>query len=351
MNRTRAGDIVGGDSLAQVGETAVPTGSTRLNWPALVAGLVLLVFLLVAPQVTSPYTLRLLTMIAVTTLPVIGLTLLVGFAGQVSLSQAGFLGAGAYGYAYCTMRLSWPWWIAMGITLVGAWLVSWAISWPILRLRGYYLAMATLGLGLIASSIFTTWTSVTGAFSGITGIPAPVFFGFELDTVPRFYYYSLFVAVVVIVLFRQLSSGDYGRRLRTMRESEMAARAFGINIGALKAEVFALCSTAATLGGILYAQLVSFISPESFALDSSINYLLATIVGGLASVWASVGGAAYVNLLPAFLSGNQRYATMMSGAVIVLLIAFLPGGLLELLGIANGGFRSLAEHVSPRRKV
>jgi len=304
---------------------------------------------IVAPLVVSPYVLRILIAIIITVLPVASLTLLLGFGGQISMGQAAFGGVGAYTYADLTTKLHWSPWISMVSGVAVAYVLAWSVGRPILRLRGYYLGMATLALGLIASAFFNSVTRLTGGFSGIPNIPAPSLFGFDLDTPRRIYFYCLVVVALAFLFLLRLSSGDYSRRLRTMRESEMAARAYGINIAALKAQVFAIASAVAALGGILYAQYVSFISPESFTIESSITYMLGAVIGGLGSLWGGLLGAIYVVLLPEFLRGYGDYSLAISGAIIILVIAMAPGGLWELtVGASRAGARFLRDRGASR---
>ena len=327
--RAKPADEQAGDLIGLQRSRLIP------RWATWILAAIAIALLIAGPFVTSPYTLRILIAIVITVLPVASLTLLLGFGGQISMGQAAFAGVGAYTYANLTTRLDWSPWISMLLGVTLAYGLAWCIGRPILRLRGYYLGMATLALGLIASAFFNSVTDLTGGFSGIPNIPPPSLFGFDINTPTRIYFYSLVVVSIGFMILWRLSFGDYSRRLRTMRESEPAARAYGINIASLKAEVFALASATAALGGILYAQYVSFISPESFTIESSITYMLAAVIGGLGSLWGGVLGAIYVVLLPEFLRGYGDYSLAISGAIIVLVIGMAPGGLVELLGGAK----------------
>jgi branched-chain amino acid transport system permease protein len=303
-----------------------------VRWGLLIAAAGALV---VAPHIVSPYVLRILISIIITTLPVASLTLLLGLGGQISMGQAAFSGIGAYAYADLTLKLHWSPWIAMAGGVAMAYVIAWCIGRPILRLRGYYLGMGTLAIGLIASAFFNSVDKLTGGFSGISAIPAPSVFGLKLDSPERIYFYSLIVVALVFVALKRLGSGDYGRRLRTMKESELAARAYGIDVSALKAQVFAIASATAALGGCLYAQYVSFISPESFTINSSINYMLAAVVGGLGSIWGGVLGSVYVVLLPEALQSYGTYELLISGIVIVVVVGIVPGGIIEAGQLAS----------------
>lgn len=303
----------------------VRSGLRVALWVLLVGAVV------IAPPFVTRYQLNLLVTLAITALPVLSLTLLFGFAGQVSLGQAAFYGFGAYTYAYLQVRRGVSPWVALPVAILFNALLAWVIGRGLFRLRGYYLAMVTAALGVIAASFFGQATDLTGGYSGINNIQPPSLFGFQLDSNLKFYYVVVIIVALVFVLMRRLSSGEYGRRLRTMKESEVAAAAFGIDVPALKSQVFALSAGVAALGGALFSQYVGYISPNSFAPDVSITYFLGAVVGGLGSVWGALLGAAYAVLLPELVTGHGRFEIAITGAITVVVISFSPGGLVGLI--------------------
>lgn len=282
------------------------------------------------PQNTSAYTTNLLTLMAITVLPVLSLTILFGYAGQVSLGQAAFYGLGAYTYGYLTAIHHVSPWLAIVAAVALSSLVAYVIGKGLLRLRGYYLAMVTAAFGVIVANVFSNATAVTGGYSGIAGIPALGGFGFDFGTPVRFYYLSIGVALLALVLVRRLASGEYGRVLRTMRESETACAAFGVSVSGLKAKVFALSAGIAGFGGCLFAQYTQYVSPDNFGPDLSIMLFLGAVIGGLASAWGALLGAGYVILLPELVSGHSSYEIAITGVITIVVILLAPSGIAGL---------------------
>ncbi|NRP72173.1 hypothetical protein ILFOPFJJ_03069 [Ensifer psoraleae] len=258
---------------------------------------------------------------------VLGLSLLFGYAGQISLGQAGFYGIGAYMAAVLTVRTGLPPVLGLVAAIIVPAALGYIIGRPVLRLRGYYLAMVTAALGLILHTIFVEWVDVTGGYSGITGIPALTIGTLTARSPVTMYYLSGAVGFTVMLLALRLVDTAYGRAMRTMRESEMAARSCGIPTARLKAEVFALSAGLSGLAGALYAQYVGFVSPESFTIDTSINLLLALAVGGVGSLWGAAFGAFLLTFLPEWVHELQNAYGLVLGAMVVVMLTLEPRGL------------------------
>jgi branched-chain amino acid transport system permease protein len=276
----------------------------------------------------------------------VGLALLFGYAGQISLGQAGFYGIGAYVSSWLATRAGLP--PVLGIvagTLAPA-ALGYIVGRPVLKLRGYYLAMVTAALGLILHTIFVEWDGVTGGYSGITGIPPLAVGPLSARSPLTMYYVSGFCAVVVLFLSLRLVDTAYGRAMRTMRESEAAAKSVGIGISGLKAEVFALSAGLSGLAGGLYAQYVGFISPESFTIDASVNLLLALVIGGVGSLWGAAVGAILLTFMPEWFYQLQNAYGLVLGALVVVLLTVEPKGLIGLAMRVSGLFPR--SRVAPR---
>jgi branched-chain amino acid transport system permease protein len=268
----------------------------------------------------------------------IGLALLFGYAGQISLGQAGFYGIGAYVSSWLATRAGLPPVLGIMAGTIAPAVLGYVIGRPVLKLRGYYLAMVTAALGLILHTIFVEWDAVTGGYSGITGIP-PLAVGSLTARSPRtMYYVSGACAVVVLFLSLRLVDTAYGRAMRTMRESEAAAKSVGIGISGLKAEVFALSAGLSGLAGGLYAQYVGFISPESFTIDASVNLLLALVIGGVGSLWGAAVGAVLLTFMPEWFHQLQNAYGLVLGALVVVLLTIEPRGLIGLASRLSGLF-------------
>jgi branched-chain amino acid transport system permease protein len=288
------------------------------------------------PHVLSRHLTDLLVFTAIYTIAGIGVGLLLGHCGIVNLGQAAFYGIGAYSCAYLTVELGWP---SIGGFVVGA-VISMAIAlivgWPVLRLTGYFLALATLALSVIASSIFYEWDWLTGGELGIGGIPKLDLLGFKLDTPGRFYYLAWGVAFVCMILVHNLVSSRTGLMVRGMRDSSEAAASLGIDLQWLRTRVFMLSALLGSIAGSLFAHYVSFTSVQSFTVDKSISFLLIPVLGGVRSLWGVVLGALFVTVLPEALSRIGDIHQILFGLALVAVVVLLPEGLVGLLAAAGG---------------
>jgi branched-chain amino acid transport system permease protein len=290
------------------------------------------------------YQIFILTLIGLYTMLTVGLSLVMGYAGQVSLGHATFYGLGAYATALLSVRLGWPPWLALPAAAVIAAGLGWLVGVPIFRLRGHYLAMATLGLNVIFSLLLKNEAQLTGGPSGFTNIPPLALGGLVIDTDLRMYYLVWVCTLAVLVLALNLVNSRVGWALRAIHASEVAAEGLGVDATAHKLRVFALAAGFAGLAGGLYAHSIRFISPSSFSLLVSIELVTMAAVGGLASIWGSIFGAATVVLLSQFL--RDRVIPLLGGAageaeiilfglLLMVIMVFLPEGL------TTGGLRVL----------
>lgn len=292
----------------------------------------ILAWLLLPIIVTAESTVSLMVFASITLIQAVGLSLLFGFAGQISLGQAGFYGIGAYVSSIAAIRLGVPPILGLVAAAVAPAILAYVVGRPILRLKGYYLAMVTAGLGLILHTVFVEWDSMTGGYSGVAGIPPLAIGSFVFDS-PRLMFYFVAVCAMCILLFAHRMVGtSYGRAMRTTRESEAAARSVGIDVSRLKTEVFALSAGMSGFAGGLYAHYVGYISPETFTIETSINLLLALVVGGVGSLWGGAVGAILLTFMPEWLHQLQNAYGIVFGAVVVVLLTVEPDG---LVGIAR----------------
>ena len=257
----------------------------------------------------------------------VGLNLLMGYAGQVSLGHAAFYGLGAYATAICTTRFGLPIPVGMaaGVTLAAA--VAWIVALPTLKLKGNYLAMATLGFGIIVSIVFNEAVDLTGGPSGFVGIPRLALFGHTFESDHSYYNLMAVVLTLVVLLALNLMKSRTGRALRALHVSEKAASSLGVDIAAHKRFVFVLSAALAGLAGVLYAHYLSFIAPASFGFSFSVQLVVMVVLGGMASVWGSVAGAFFLTALPEALREFEDIDILVYGAILVLTIMYLPDGL------------------------
>ncbi len=268
----------------------------------------------------------------------VGLNLLIGYAGQISLGHAGFFGLGAYGSAILTARYGWPPLGAMLATTAGVAALAWLIGRPILRLRGHYLAMATLGMGIIISIVVVTEDRYTGGPDGMS-VPALSAFGLTLAG-ERLWYWVVGVALLVAVwLALNLVDSPHGRALRALHGSEIGAEVTGIDSASHKVRVFVISAVYAAVAGSLTAHYAGFVTPGKVTFFHSIELVTMVVFGGMASTFGAVVGAAVLTTLPQALTVFKEYEMVVFGAVMMLTMIFMPKGLVPTLAARFGARR------------
>ncbi|PNU19152.1 branched-chain amino acid ABC transporter permease [Geothermobacter hydrogeniphilus] len=276
----------------------------------------------------NPYTLGLTNLIAIYVIIVVGLNLFIGYAGQISLGHAAFFGLGAYGSAIATVTFGLPAWPAMaGVALLVA-LVALLVGVPTLRLSGHYLAMATLGGNIVVHTVMLQWDQVTGGPSGFPGIPFLSIGGFVFDDEVRLHYLLWSFALLALLLALNLVRSGVGRGLAALAGDETAAAALGVDTRRAKIKVFVLSAVFASIAGSLFAHCYSFISPDSFDIFASTDLAIMVVVGGMGSIWGSLIGAGLLTLLPEWIDVFENYKDLVHGLVLVLILMFLPRGLM-----------------------
>lgn len=277
--------------------------------------------------VTDTYYLRILTIMAISGTIALSLNLIAGFAGLVSLGHAAFYGFGAYASAILSTRYGVPAWISMALAVLATGLFGAVFAWPMMRLRGHYVAMGTFGLSGLVWIIMLNWVDLTRGPMGIRAIPAPNFFGGELTSV-GFYYVILAILLISTFIVLAVLNSPFGRALRAMRDDELGTASVGLDPRVIKAKVFALSAAIAGAAGAFWAHYISFISPDSFTPTASISYLAMVVLGGLGSVPGAIFGGAVLAALPEVLRAASEYRLAIYGLVMVLIILFRPQGLL-----------------------
>ena len=290
--------------------------------------------------VHSRYVLAALVFIALNALAAVGLALVMGFAGQVSLGQAAFFAVGAYVSGVLTATYGCNGWLAVAFAVVAGALTAVAIGLPIFRLSGLLLAMATLGFGIIVYYVLVNWAAVTGGPSGLTGVPPLAVGAFRFDSDARMLWLAGGVLLGVLWLAGNLVDSRIGRALRAVDGSEAAAAAAGIDTARLKLGVFTLAGAITALAGALYAHYLTFINPSPFGFAYSVELVVMVVLGGVASLWGAVLGAAVVVALVEALRaalpllsashGAAEYEIALFGVILMLFMIFLPGGLVAL---------------------
>lgn len=309
---------------------------------ALEVALLALVMGLIPLVDRSPYHLSILIQVGIFTLLVIGLNLVMGYAGQISLGHAAFYGLGAYASAMTTVYLGINPWLAMIGGMVFTGLIALVIGIPIFRLKGHYLAMATLGFGIIVHLIFKQFLKEwTGGPTGLPGVPHLAIGSFVFDNDVRYFYLVWFFVVVVMVLALNLVNSRIGRALRSIHSSEEAAESLGVDTARYKLQVLIVSAVFASLAGSLRAHYNLHVSPASFTFISSVELVVMSAVGGLASIWGAPFGAAVVYLIrpmmreimPRLLDFRSgEYELIAYGVMLVIIMIVTPEGLVAGMG-------------------
>lgn len=264
----------------------------------------------------------------------IGLSLLMGYAGQISVGHAAFYGIGAYISAILTVRFGLnPWGCMFAGILVSAG-IALLVGAPSLKLKGHYLAMATLAFGSIIYIVFNQATKWTGGPDGMAGIPGLSIFGFDLDSTMKYFYLVWgFVLAAFIFTINVIQSGA-GRALRAIHSSESAANAMGVNVARFKIMVFVYSAVLASLAGSLYAHYLNFVNPSTFDLFFSIKLLIMLALGGMYTIWGAVIGAGIITFLSyEWLHYFGELEVIVYGAILLVIVIFLPQGLAGVPGM------------------
>lgn len=293
----------------------------------LIVGIVVLAIALPL-VVKNPYLLQVLTNAWLLGMVAMSVTLVTGTAGQTSLGQAGFLAIGAYTSALLTLHLHWPFELALIAAGIVTAVLGTVLVLPAFRLRAHYVAIATIGIGEIVSQVILNWNSLTNGAMGLTNIPPPSFLGIQAIMPQDVYWYSLTLLLLAALFQWRLVRSSLGRVWRALREDEVAAQAYGINLYRYKALAFAVSAFVAGLSGAFTAHMYTFINHETFTNTTSTLVLTMAILGGLGNIGGAIVGALALTILPEIFRGLADYRYLFYGLVLVLLIRYRPQGLL-----------------------
>jgi branched-chain amino acid transport system permease protein len=299
--------------------------------------------LMLAAWLNNEYYYTLLNFIGIHTLLVVGLNLLMGYGGQISLGHAAFFGLGAYTSGILTATWGLNPWLALVAGLILSGVAAFLIGIPALKLRGYYLAMATLGFGIIVYIILNEARPLTGGPSGLSGIPSLSLAGLPLNTPRRLYLLIWTTVGGILALSANLVDSRTGRAIRALHDSEEAAASLGVDTARMKLKVFIWSALYASLAGSFYAHTLNFIAPSSFDFMFSIKLVTMVVLGGMASIWGSLLGAAVLTMLPEMLVVFHDFEVVIFGAILIVVMIFLPRGLVR-------GIMDLAEFRSYKRQ-
>ena len=279
----------------------------------------------VAPFGLSGYGLYVLTLTEIFAIVALGLNLLTGYAGQISLCHAAFFGVGAYATAILTQKVGVPFLLSLVIGALFTAFIGALAAVPAMRLKNLYLAIATLGLGVILQKIIFEWRSLTNGGGGFA-LPTPNVAGFNLGATGLYYLTLLCLALGLWGAFN-VSRGRTGRALLIIKESEIAAGSLGIPSAKYKVTAFAISAFYAAIAGGLFAYLVRYINPESFNVSLSIAFLSMVVIGGLETIGGSIVGAVFYVVVPELLRGIKDAPGLVFGLLLVIVMVLMPQGL------------------------
>jgi branched-chain amino acid transport system permease protein len=295
----------------------------------------------------NQYYLQILVNMAINIILVLGLNIITGLAGQLSLCQSAFFGIGAYACALLVLRTGLSFWLALPLAAFGTAALGLVISIPALRLRGHYLAMLTLAFSVIVSQVLTNWVGLTRGPSGLVNIPWPDPlplgpFTVTIDGRENYYAFVVIVTTVMIFFARAIQHSRLGMSLMAIREDEVAAEIMGIDTRLCKMLAFALSGLFGAIAGGLYAHYAKILTPDEFGIVASVNVLLMLIIGGSGSVVGAITGAAVFTILPEALRVFADYRMIVFGAVLIVSIIFFPSG---IAGTVGGWIRARRKRV------
>ncbi len=299
---------------------------SRQRGLAVLAAMIALLPLLLA----NNYFYEVAILVALNAIVCVGLNLLIGYAGQISLGHAGFFALGGYGSAILSSQHGWPSALSLPVSVAAVGLLAFAVGRPTLRLKGHYLAMATLGLGVIASIVLTTEDKVTGGPDGMS-VPPLVVAGLGLQGEQLWYWVVGGALLVAVWLALNLIDSPAGRALRALHGSETAAQTLGIDAARHKLRVFVVSALFAAAAGAFTAHYAGFITPAKASFMHSVELVIMVVFGGMASVFGAVVGAAVLTTLPQLLTVLKDYEMMVFGAVLIATMVFFPQGIVPTL--------------------
>jgi branched-chain amino acid transport system permease protein len=269
---------------------------------------------------------RVINIIGINCLLALGLNLVIGVAGQLDAGQAGFFAVGAYTAGILGVRVGVPFWLTMLAAAVAAASMAVAIG-PVLRLRGVFLAVATLAFGEIVRIVINNWVPLTNGPNGIPNIPFPSLAGFQFDTDQRYFYLVLAWGLVCYVAIARMADSRVGRAMTAVRDNQDAAEVMGVHALRYKIMAFSVAGGFAGVAGALLAHLQTYISPENFTFLTSIDIIFMVVLGGLGSVPGSIVGAIVVTVGPEWLRFLKDYRIIVYSLIILSVLILAPRGL------------------------
>lgn len=299
-----------------------------LNWILIGVGACALIsFPFIA---NTPYQVHILNLCGIYILLSFGLNIAMGYAGQFNLAMGALWGIGSYTAAILNTRLGTPFWLTLPAAILVTSLVGALVGLPSLKVRSHYLAIVTIGLGQVINILLLNLEDFTGGALGIGRIQKPEIFGFTINNDKAFYFLILIIVILGYLLARQIVGHRIGRAFRAIRDDYQAAKAMGVNTAYYQILAFVISAAYAGVAGALFAHLNSYISPDIYEFKSTLFVMTMTLVGGMGSLIGSIGGGLALPILNEYLRVIQDWQKVAYGLSIMIVVLFMPGGIIEL---------------------
>jgi len=305
----------------------------------IILSIVIMLLLITLPYFLNPYLLYVISLTLVMIIAAIGLNITMGYAGQVSLCHASFMGVGAYITALLLTH-EYSFWLAVPIVIIVEIALGIIIGYPSLKVKHMYLALVTLGFGRIFY-VFVQNANITGGPTGIGGITRPNFLFINLDSDVRFYYFILACTVMLVLSAIWIAKSKWGRAFKSLRENEVKAAMVGIDVGKYKLLSFVLGAFYAGIGGCLYAPLLGYIGPSGFTDVITFRMIMMLVIGGLGRLEGAILGAVIVTILPEALRVYEQYYILIFALITMLIVMFVPKGGIWIIEKTIGKIKSL----------
>lgn len=302
--------------------------------------LALVLAIVVIPLFGNAAAESILSLIGIYVIVTVGLNLLVGFAGKISFGHTAFMTLGAYASGILTTSYGWPPLLALVVGTIGTGAIAWVIGMQVLRLRGHYLAMVTLALGIVVFSVSTRWTEVTGGLTGIVGLPSFSIVGYAFDTKLRMYYLIWFVAIVLFLLSFRIVHSRFGRSVRALGADEVAASAVGVPVVRRRNQIFVLSAMYASIAGSLYAHYLDYANATFFDFTMTVHLIAILVVGGIGMLWGPILGSLVLVGVSQNLGSYGDYSLLIFGLLYGAALLIMPRGIAGELSIFFGQLSS-----------
>lgn len=312
---------------------------------------IIAIILLIFPFIArSRYQIHIINMVGIFILLSLGLNIAMGYAGQYNLAMGALWAVGGYTAALLNTMFGFSFWLTLPCAIFMGGLIGGFVGLPALKVRAHYLSIVTIGLNFVVNIILVNEDQITGGIDGISRIARPDLFGFPINTEERFYYLILISTIVGYLLARQILSGRVGRNFRAIRDDYQTAPAMGINAGFYKLLAFIISGCFAGAAGGLYAHLNAYVSPDIFEHKTTLFIMTMTMIGGMGNLFGSVVGSFILPILQEYLRAIQDWQFVVYGIAILVVVLFIPGGLMEITNRLKPIIKSAATWISKKLK-